>query len=152
MKLSAGEIYLRALDRYMQGDHVGAIAAYTEAIKLDPGNWQFYYNRGVALFKDGKHDLAEADFKKTIEVDPSRIDAYINLDSLLARRGKWDEIISYWNHFIELNPNNGRAYLERGGAYHNKGDDGSAFKDVAKSCKLGHADACKLYLSKKFGF
>jgi ankyrin repeat protein len=144
-KLQAGEIHLRAYDRYLQGDHVGAIAAYTEAIKLDPEDWQYYYNRGVAQFKNGKHDLAEADFKKTIEVDPSRIEAYINLDSLLARRGKWDEIISYWTHFIESNPNNGSAYLERGGAYHHKGD-------VAKSCKLGHADACKLYLSKKFGF
>jgi ankyrin repeat protein len=151
-KLQAGEVYSRALDRYVQGDHVGAIAAYTEAIKLDPENWQYYYNRGVALFKDGKYDLAEADFKKAIEVEPNRIEPYINLDSMLARRGKWDEIISYWNHFIELNPNNGKAYLERGGAYHNKGDDESAFKDVAKSCKLGYADACKLYLSKKLGF
>ena len=54
-----------------------AMAEYTTAAQLDPGNaGLYYYNLGAILTNSGKVDDANAAFDKAIAADPSRADAY----------------------------------------------------------------------------
>ena len=49
-----------------KGDFDGAIAAYTEAIRLNPQNAQSYSGRGLAYLRKGEWDKAIADFTEAI--------------------------------------------------------------------------------------
>ena len=51
-----------------KGNHDAAIADYTDAILLDPGFANAYYNRGVVHRKQGQQAKAEADFAKAKEL------------------------------------------------------------------------------------
>jgi len=46
----------------VSGDFDSAIAAFTEAIRLDPEDAEAYYGRGVAYEKKGEKSKAEEDF------------------------------------------------------------------------------------------
>ena len=123
----------------------GAIARYTWAIQLSPANAEALYWRGRAYLL-GKNDRgrALADFESAIQLDPRHFESYRNVDWLLAQRGDWDGVITHWTRYIELEPLNGQAYLERGGAYHRKGDERAALADAHKACELGAPRACEL--------
>lgn len=71
------------------------VAAYTELIRMEPGNADWYNNRGYALLHLNKFDQAISDFDKSIDLDPywsfpfnNRGFAYLNLGKL--SRGKED--------------------------------------------------------------
>ena len=56
-----------------------AIAAYTDAIALDPTNAVYYSNRAAAHTSKGDHASAVADAERAIEVDASFAKAYHRL-------------------------------------------------------------------------
>jgi tetratricopeptide (TPR) repeat protein len=52
-------------------DIQGAISDYSRAISIDPGEYYFYYRRGVAYAKLGNYQKALADLEKAINVSPN---------------------------------------------------------------------------------
>ena len=73
------EDYLnKGIEKDVLEDYVGAIAAYTKAIELNPKLERSYFNRGLA--KDNLHDYlgAIADYSKALEINPKDSDAYYN--------------------------------------------------------------------------
>ena len=50
-------------------DYVGAVAAYSGAIKLDPKNAEAYFGRGEAYDFKGQYDKAMADSSEAIRLD-----------------------------------------------------------------------------------
>jgi len=54
-----------------KGDIPGAIADFTEALRINPGLIKAYHHRGVANIHKGDSDRAIADFSRFIEQDPS---------------------------------------------------------------------------------
>lgn len=125
-------------------DVPGAIARYTWAIEMAPGSAEALYWRGRAYLKQNDRAHALADFEAAIHLDPRHFESYKNIDWLFAQRGEWDAIIAHWTSYIALEPMSGQAYLERGGAYHRKGDEKAAVADAQKSCALGAARACEI--------
>jgi Flp pilus assembly protein TadD len=53
-----------------KGDFDGAIAAYTEAIRLNPQNALPYSGRGRGYSRKGELDKAIADCNQAIQLDP----------------------------------------------------------------------------------
>ncbi len=68
-----------------------AIAAFTEAIRLEPNNWLTFCMRGAAWQKKRDHGNAIKDFSSAIELDPSNAKAY------WGRADSWHEIKEYRN-------------------------------------------------------
>ena len=66
----AEEYNLAGVQHFEAGRMEEAVAAYSEAIRLDPGHPAAYYNRGQAYFTLGRPRLAVDDHTKAIELSP----------------------------------------------------------------------------------
>jgi tetratricopeptide (TPR) repeat protein len=53
----------------------GAIADYTEAIRLQPGFFEAYGNRGMAKQRLGLHEEARQDYETAVSMSPGYSDA-----------------------------------------------------------------------------
>lgn len=54
----------------------------------------------------------------------------------LMQRGQYDEAIAAYNKALQINPNSAEAYIQRGVAYHRKGDLSAARRDNDRAIEL----------------
>ncbi len=73
----------RGYQRYIKGDHLGAIADFNKAIQINPKLADAYYNRGLANQALGNEKLAEQDLLKSVALDPENIN--INPPPVVAK-------------------------------------------------------------------
>jgi len=69
---------MRGEAHYAKGDYDGAIADFSEAIRLDPKFAIAFSGRGLAYSAKGDHDRAIADFNEAIRLDPKSRIAFYN--------------------------------------------------------------------------
>jgi tetratricopeptide (TPR) repeat protein len=80
------EYYHRGNRKFDLEDFHGAIADYTRALKLDPGDGEAYYNRGLAKLRVGAYRSgAVEDFTKAIQCYRG---AHMPLDGAFHNRGR----------------------------------------------------------------
>jgi len=85
----------------------GAIADYTEAIKLEPDNPFGYCTRGMAYMQKREFDLAIADFSKAIQLEPNRFgDFYVDRGTAYIFKGNKDMAISDIEMAVKIDPKN----------------------------------------------
>jgi tetratricopeptide (TPR) repeat protein len=76
---TAEDLFKSALTKSESGDFQGAIADYTEAIRLNHNYAQAYNKRGIIRARNLKdYPAAKTDFDRAIEIDPNYADAYYN--------------------------------------------------------------------------
>jgi hypothetical protein len=121
------------------GDLVGALADYNAAIKLDPKNTGFYYNRGILHEKQGDMDSAITDYSSVIRLNPGHAQAYNNRGVLRNSRGDLAGAIQDFNVAIGLAPLSPEAYANRGMIHLSKNDLQSAFDDFTKTLEVASA-------------
>ncbi len=91
-----------------------AIAAYRQAIKVDP-QWAWAYNRlGYALMDNWKFDEAIAAYRQAVQIDPNYANAYYHLGGLLSLQGQPQEAIAAYRQAIQIDPNDAQAYKNLG--------------------------------------
>lgn len=112
------------------GDLAGAIAQYTEAIRVNPNYRRAYYNRALAYQKQGDNDQAEADYRQVIRIDPTYPKGYNNLGVLLMDAGRDDEALEILNRGIDIAPKNTLLYQNRGNLRQKMGDETGAKEDL----------------------
>jgi hypothetical protein len=66
-------------------DYRGALSAYEEALRLDPGNPAYLFNRGAVRRFLGDFAGAEADYDRVISATPHDAEAYFNRSELRAQ-------------------------------------------------------------------
>lgn len=123
----------RAVAKISLLDNEGAIADYTEAIKLDPNLAQAYLSRAQLIFsmKDTKRfSMASDDCKAAIRLDfrPSR--AYLTLSSMKLDTGDDQGAIADATEAIKIEPKLGDAYTNRAIAKVRTGDVQGALEDA----------------------
>ncbi len=84
VNLEAKAWYDRGDEQYEQGDFLGAIASYNQAIALKPHYHKAFNNRGNAQYNLGQIEEAIASYNQAIAVKPDYDDALHNL--ALAQR------------------------------------------------------------------
>ena len=124
------------------GEVEAAIATCDRVLTMHPRYADAFSYRGHAYDKKGDLAHAEKDYLRAIEIDPTNVDTYRGLDRVLFQQNRLDEIVRHWNRYLRRRPRDATAFLERGGAFHRKGERELAKRDVTKACRLGNEEAC----------
>ncbi|WNZ26147.1 tetratricopeptide repeat protein [Leptolyngbya sp. NK1-12] len=118
LRLSSAEqetiLRQRALAEAQHGNHIEAIAIFSELIDRNPQNANHYSNRGLVYFQSGQPAAAIADYNRAIELNPRLDSAYNNRANYYAAQGKFLEAILDYDIALDLNPANVRAWINQG--------------------------------------
>jgi len=93
----------------------GAIADFSEVIKLEPDNPFAYFKRGMSYIQKKEFDLAIADFTEAIRIEPNKFgDFYFERASAYIFKGNKDLAISDLEMAVKIDPQkeNYRGALE----------------------------------------
>ena len=141
--VSAETYLLRGNAKYKTGDHLGAIADYTMAIRLKSDYVNAYFNRGLVKHQLGQYSAAITDFDIAIRLKPDDADAYLSRG--LAKYGleQYFAAIADYDAVIQLKPDYAHAYNKRGIVKSDLGQHFAAIGDfdIAIRLKPDLADA-----------
>ena len=128
-------------DKAHKKDYDGAIADFTEAIKLgkdlpDQLRAGPYVNRGMAYADKGDLDAGLADLDKAIKLWPNNVYAYQDRGLIHRKRNELDNALTDFNKAIKLNSKFPAPYMSRGLILLSQGKDAEADADFAKYLQL----------------
>jgi tetratricopeptide (TPR) repeat protein len=87
---------------------------FREAVRLDPGWAEVYYNWGLLLYRKRRMPEAAAEFRKAIEANPNYVDAHIELGQLLDDTDRIYEAQKHFRRALENAPANRQAHYVLG--------------------------------------
>lgn len=128
--------YKRGFSFAAKGDLERAIADYTRAIELDPGDTDVWVGRGVARLRKADVDGAIADFDRAIQLEPDRALAYNDRAAAYRDKGDFRRAVEDYNRAIALNPHDPYFYLHRAQAYRALGEHDRAIADYGAAMAL----------------
>ncbi len=99
------------LRKQYQNDHQGAIADYTEAIRLQPKYAAAYNNRGFARMSSGDYQRAMADYNQAIKLRQDMAQAYFNRGQTLVLMGRRQEALVEFRTAARYVQHKGMRYL-----------------------------------------
>jgi TonB family protein len=117
-------------------DLEGAIAEFSEAIRLDPSFAEAFRNRGEAEASQANFDAAFRDFSQAIDLNP-RFAAALNSRGVVnTRRREFDHAIEDFSRALEIDPNLVSALDNRARARSGKSDFDGAIADLTSALTL----------------
>ena len=128
--------FKRGLAKSGQKDLDGAIADYTEAIRLRPNLAFAYNNRGNAKTYKGDIDGGIADYTEAIRLNPNEVIYYVSRAQSRFDKGDFDGTIADFTEAIRLNPTHASYYLNRGIASRKRGYTDRALADFTEAIRL----------------
>ena len=138
-----------------------AIAANTEALKLDSNYVQAYINRGVAYANNRQFEKAITDYNKAIKTDPSFSNAFSNKENLLQQisnrafdaidQQNWESAIEDFTILIREEPAEKNNYYIRGYAYGKINQWNKAIDDYTSVIKIDK-DYLDAYYKRAFAY
>lgn len=126
----------RAFACERMNDHEGALADYSDSIRLNPREPDDRFNRGLIYQQRGETQRAIADFTAAITLQPDSAEAYLQRGSAYEHIGKLRQAIADFDAVVRLKPHDADGYYYRGEAYANLGDDERAKADYVTATHL----------------
>lgn len=96
------------------GRYSDSIAAFEEALKLDPFNSDVWNKKGVCLSKLGRYNDSLECYSKVIELDPSMECAWHNKGVSLVSLNRDKESLEAFDEAIKLNPTDADPWANKG--------------------------------------
>ncbi len=103
-----------ALQEAQQGNHVTAIALFTQILSTNPKSARDYNNRGLVYFQNGQMEKAISDYNRALQIDDTLDSVYNNRANYYAAQGKFLEALLDYDIALDINPANVRAWLNQG--------------------------------------
>jgi protein O-mannosyl-transferase len=113
-----------------------AIYDFNKAIKINPGFYDAYINRGLAFTSLNKQNLALDDFETAIKLKPFFYMGYNNRGATKANLKNFKGAIIDFSKAIELEPKNGSSYINRGRVRVTLNDFEGAIQDYNKAVEV----------------
>jgi tetratricopeptide (TPR) repeat protein len=133
-KMTAEDFLKRGENKRDNNDSIGAIADFTQAIKLKPDYVEAYYLRGRLLQSTDKAG-ALADYNQAIKLNPKFADAYLGRISLRRAAGDLKGELAELVKYAELTQNP-ITYWEIGRLRGMTGDKQGAIANLQKAVNL----------------
>lgn len=142
-QLTTEEHFYRGLDQYNKKSYQDAIAAFSQAITLNPDYVEAYNRRGMVKGDSGAYQEALADFNQAIKLNPDYAEAYNGRGITKFFLGDKQGSLADFNQAIKLKPDYAEAYNRRGITNSNLGDLQEALSDYNEAIRLnfGYIDA-----------
>ena len=126
-------------------DFVGAIIAYTEAIRLEPTVAEYYLLRGEAHWAMRRApDPAIADLSEAIRLNPASTDAWVTRGTVYYCYGKTAEAAADFRQALRINPDCVQQYFQKAKTYRATGQPWRALNEYDKAvsiyCPLAETD------------
>ena len=107
--------------KYMNGDFIGAIASFDQALEIKPDFHEAWNGRGVALGNLGRLEEAIASWDRALEIKPDDHEAWYNRGIALRNLGRDEKAIASYDQALEIKPDFHQAWYNRGIALVNLG-------------------------------
>ena len=101
--VESGELYFESAIASLESKkYVDAMKSFNEAIKREPDNIEYYYQRGAMRYKAFKdYPGAIADFKKVIQLNPEYAYAYFALAIAAETENNKGEALKNYKEFLK---------------------------------------------------
>ena len=99
---SAGDYFHRALQESNNGNHLGAIADFTEVIRLQPDNSLAYVCRGESYNSQKRYEKAINDFTESLRLAPNAWATYCDRGNSYLCLKQYRKAISDYTEAIQL--------------------------------------------------
>ncbi|MEB3357988.1 MAG: DnaJ domain-containing protein [Synechococcales bacterium] len=133
---TATDYYQQGLRQVRQGQFQEAIAAYTQAIQLQPSFADAHNQRGFAHSKLQNYSAAFADFARALELDGDLSSVYYYRGLTRFHLGYVEAAIDDYSTAIRLDPHHGQAYYYRGLAQADLRERQAAIADLQEAIRL----------------
>jgi Flp pilus assembly protein TadD len=133
---AADTSFLKGNKLYAQQKFAEAVAAYEEAVALEPGNWGYRLNLGLSQKKAGQPEAALAAFRKAAELNPESYSANKETGEALAKAGQFAEARPFYEKAAALSPDDPDAQYNLGVCLINGGDSEAALPRFQKTVEL----------------
>jgi hypothetical protein len=100
--LTAEGYYSQGSARSAGGDFIGALADYTEAIRLKPDYADAYYGRAIARYHKDDFDGTLEDCSEAIRLKPDYADAYYTRGVVLNVRKDYQAALADFEKYLQL--------------------------------------------------
>jgi tetratricopeptide (TPR) repeat protein len=139
----ADKSFLDGYKLYGEARYEESVRAYEEAIKLNPTQWAYYLNLGLAYKKLDKKEETLSAFQKAVELNPESYSSQKELGEALAKQEKYGEAKKHYLKATELSPDDPDAFYNLGVVSTNLGESDEALKAYLKTVELkeDYADA-----------
>ncbi len=117
-----------------EGDNLGAIAWYQQAVKVHPNMPEFHYNLANALKLAGQQAEAIAHYCQAITLRPNYTKACYNLGNLHLERGEIQEAIAQYQQALALDPQDLQIQTNLANALKEAGDLEAAITQYRQVC------------------
>lgn len=134
--IAADVFVASASKKSAEGDYVGAIADYTEALRIAPQYVEVYHWRGIARAESGDFHGAISDYTEAISLRPDNAEAYINRGVVHGQLNALELAIRDFNEAIKLNPENFLVYTNRAYTYLQQYHYDAAIADYTHAIQL----------------
>lgn len=133
---TATDFFERGVKKGEEEDWQGAIADFTEALRLNPNLIEAYNNRGTAYSILGENPKAIADYNEAIRLMPNEPEAYYNRGVTYREMKDYPGAIADFSQSIRLSSKDAVSYFNRGVVYQKVGDNPKAIADFQKAADL----------------
>lgn len=122
------------------GKTAEALAAYNDALNLDPHNALAFYHRGLLYQSEKQYELAVADFTSANGLTPQQPDPLLGRALCYLAAGKTREAAADLDEAVQVAPQNAQAWSTRGTAYERIGDKAKAMESYNRAVTLRPKD------------
>lgn len=106
--------FVRGNDASELGRDSEAVAAYEQALQVQPDFFAAWLNRGVALDRLGRYPEAIASFERALRLRPEVESLWYNRGTVLGKLGRHGEAVASFERAIRLKGNFAEAWSNRG--------------------------------------
>ncbi|HKS09170.1 MAG TPA: tetratricopeptide repeat protein [Pyrinomonadaceae bacterium] len=106
----AMDLYATGRSRFEAGDVKGAIDAYLQSIKMDPGSAEVFLNLGHAYLKVQKDGDAIKAFKQSLKLNPDQPETQYGLGLASFRQGQFQQAVDAFKKAVTLEPRMAKAH------------------------------------------
>ena len=117
-------------------DDKARMADLSQAVKINPENFEALLQRAEILFSKEKNDAALEDYRAILKIDEENIDRYLLIGSDLRTRAMFDEAVEILEDAVEIEPDNVQLLVLRSHCLIGAEKDDTALKDLNKAIDL----------------